>query len=480
MAGYSDGAITQSFATGSVSGGDHTGGLAGYSNGVITQSFATGAVTGSDYTGGLVGYNHSSITQSFATGAVSGGDSTGGLAGYHDGEIDQSFATGGVSGGSSVGGLVGENQYGTIKNSYATGRVDGNSYIGGLVGYNDGLVNNSYAAGYVSGSKDVGGLAGYNYFEAGEVTNSFWDTSVTGQTNGIGYNEGTESNNHGLPTEEMVTLAPFKDAGWDIDASYDTGTIWRIYENRSMPLLRCFLTQLTVTSNDDSKVFDDLVYTGNPGVTFVVGTQPGIFNPNGNQAETDGLYGYGNLHGMVTYTSDGLEPGTYKIMPGGLFSNNQWPGYDINFVSTATLTINPVEQRPIEKKPEPIIYEPMVSVVPSVPSVIVQTTPGIIVMPVTPPSTDVPGLVTVTVPRNVTASGSGFSFMLPEQVVTALTTSGVAEKVSMLDGQALPTWLVYDSASKSFTANGAPEGIPTVKVLVTVGGESWDVEITLQ
>ena len=247
-----------------------------------------------------------------------------------------------------------------------------------------------------------------------------------------------------------------------------------------MPLLRCFLTQLTVTSNDESKVFDDLVYTGNPGVTFVVGPQPGIFDAKGNPAETNGVYGYGNLHGTVIYTSNGVQLGTYNISPSGLYSNNQWPGYDINFVSTATLTIIPAEQRPIEKQADTIIHEFVGSGEPAAPTVIVQTTTGITVTAVTPPSTDVPGLVTVTVPPNVTASGAAFSFILPESVVTALAASGLEEKVTMLNGLALPTWLVYDSASKMFTANGAPSGTGTVKVLVTVEGASWEVEITLQ
>ncbi|MEI6306627.1 MAG: hypothetical protein WCP33_07380, partial [Deltaproteobacteria bacterium] len=83
------------------------------------------------------------------------------------------------------------------------------------------------------------------------------------------------------------------------------------------------------------------------------------------------------------------------------------------------------------------------------------------------------------VPPTVTASGV-FSFVLPEQVVTALTSSGVGETVTLMNGDALPSWLEYDAASKSFNASGAPKGTPTIKVLVTVGGESWDVEITLQ
>ena len=102
-----DGEITNSYATGAVTGiGDDevdvvdVGGLVGYNEGVITNSYATGAVTGTGgdevYVGGLVGYNDGAITNSYATGAVTGiGDDVvgaGGLVGINDqGAITASF-----------------------------------------------------------------------------------------------------------------------------------------------------------------------------------------------------------------------------------------------------------------------------------------------------------------------------------------------------------------------------------------------------
>lgn len=78
-----------SYTTGSVTGtGDPVGGLVGLarSSTTITNSYATGEVTGTDNTGGLVGYAYkSTITNSYATGSVSGTeDSTGGLVGLAD------------------------------------------------------------------------------------------------------------------------------------------------------------------------------------------------------------------------------------------------------------------------------------------------------------------------------------------------------------------------------------------------------------
>ena len=71
-----DGTISNSFATGAVSGGAFAmaGGLVGSNNGAINNSHATGAVSSLDnFAGGLVGFNGftGTINASFATGAIS-------------------------------------------------------------------------------------------------------------------------------------------------------------------------------------------------------------------------------------------------------------------------------------------------------------------------------------------------------------------------------------------------------------------------
>ena len=82
--------------------------------GSITNSYATGSVSGYglDDVGGLVGYNYSSsISNSYATGSVSGNSQVGGLVGYnYSSSIDNSYATSNVSGGSDVGGLIGADE----------------------------------------------------------------------------------------------------------------------------------------------------------------------------------------------------------------------------------------------------------------------------------------------------------------------------------------------------------------------------------
>ena len=163
------------------------------------------SVTGNSEVGGLVGWNYGgTVENSYATGSVNGGQGVGGLVGGSSGTVQNSYATGSVSGsGGYVGGLVGVNYEGTVQNSYATGNVTASEHnVGGLVGYNQrGTVQNSYATGSVNGSNNnVGGLVGYNY--GGTVQNSLAlnprvsGTTDVGRVAGINENNGTLTNNH--------------------------------------------------------------------------------------------------------------------------------------------------------------------------------------------------------------------------------------------------------------------------------------------
>ncbi|PKO57967.1 MAG: hypothetical protein CVU24_18030, partial [Betaproteobacteria bacterium HGW-Betaproteobacteria-18] len=132
---------------------DRMGALVGYNEGAITNSYATGTVSGNGFIGGLVGYNAGSISACYATGAISGNDYAGGLVGFNDtgGSISSSYATGATSGDDFVGGLAGSNE-GSISSSYATGAVSGNGYVGGLAGGTEegGSIRYSYATGLVT------------------------------------------------------------------------------------------------------------------------------------------------------------------------------------------------------------------------------------------------------------------------------------------------------------------------------------------
>ncbi|GBU26418.1 hypothetical protein R83H12_03115 [Fibrobacteria bacterium R8-3-H12] len=127
-------------------------GLFGYTNsskisniGVEIDNSNDG-INANEYVGGLVGYNYwnSTITNSYATGSVTGNTYVGGLAGHTKSTITNSYATGSVTGTDRVGGLVGYQEDGTIFSCYAAGSVTGNTYVRGLVGYTRSYILNSY------------------------------------------------------------------------------------------------------------------------------------------------------------------------------------------------------------------------------------------------------------------------------------------------------------------------------------------------
>ena len=271
LAGDNSGTTSNSYATGSVTGSNYVGGLAGINNGTTSNSHATGSVSGTIYVGGLAGINNGTTNNSYATGNVNGTTEVGGLVGYSWGTTSNSYATGNVNGSSYVGGLVGINR-GTTSNNYATGSVTGSNYVGGLVGTNYGSINNSYATGSATGSASsfgVGGLVGSNYgsvnnsYSTGSVTagaysfavgglvgftntgtalNSFWNTTTSGQT--------TSAGGLGLTTAQMQTQANFTTANAvndNFNPGWDFANVWVMYSGYTNPLLRSFMTPITLT-----------------------------------------------------------------------------------------------------------------------------------------------------------------------------------------------------------------------------------------
>ncbi len=338
VAGANTGTILQSHASGTVTGsGNNTGGFVGINSGAsaaVVDSYATGKVevlTGGSV-GGLAGVNVGTVTRSYATGDVSGVSNVGGLVGINanGAAITTAFATGAVSGSANLGGLVGLNTQAVISTTYATGSVTGGSAVGGLIGNNylgntyGNTVANSYATGAVSGSSAVAGLIGSNYLlpnASGSVTGSFWNTETTGHSNGV---TGTAvAGAIGVDTAGLKTLSTFTDVGWNIDDQGGTSSIWRIYEGQTAPLIRYFMTGLTVTGGAGTKTYDG------SAVSADVGTL--AYNPSG--------YDSSLVLGTAQYTASSANAGSYSgsdLSLDGLYSSQL--GYDISFMS-GSLTV---------------------------------------------------------------------------------------------------------------------------------------------
>jgi hypothetical protein len=332
------GVVANSFSTAQVnapgSTADDVGGLAGaVVAGTLSDSYATGAVHGHENVGGLVGaVDHlSSISRTFASGAVDAtATSTGGLVGRNSGApISNSFATGSVSSDASgnAGGLVGLAELGTlITDSYATGAVAG-GYVGGLVGaLSASQIERSFAsAPSLAGSVNVGGLLG-STLAGSTVADSYYSTGTAGAFAGTG-NSPAQSGVTGLSPEQMLHAANF--AGLDIATGGSGGTAWRQYEGQTLPMLSSFMTAVTVTVGDASKVYDAQA-AGAVGVTLGSTVAPSIWHP---RSTLDGTLVRGSA------SSNAVNVGSYALDADGLYSSQL--GYDFTASGSGVLTITP-------------------------------------------------------------------------------------------------------------------------------------------
>ena len=324
--------------------GENATGLS--SIGTITNAYATGDVTGNgaasdgsggSTVGGLVASNSGAISKSYATGTVSGGGNGGGLVGINNaagistppGSISQSYATGAVTGNSfyGYGGLVGTNE-GTITQSYAIGPVTGTfatSSVGSLIGANYSSISESYATGTVVQGGIIGGLLGYS---TGIVSSSYWDTQTTDQSTSAG---GT-----GLTTAQLKSGLPagFDSAVWAISPSINNGypyllalvpssggtvtlipVTWSVADAfGTYGTLSNFgaLTLSGISSSDSGSVFGTLgLFSGTTAVTLAATTPAGTYSE-----EVTGLSG--SAAGNYSLATSGDTIGTLVIAPKAL------------------------------------------------------------------------------------------------------------------------------------------------------------------
>ncbi|WP_304263594.1 hypothetical protein, partial [Phascolarctobacterium succinatutens] len=260
---------------GNVSGVANVGGIIGINHGVITggrddknnyykyQIYNNGTIQAGSYNatngtitafageniGGLLGNNSGTLTAGYNTGVVDAGQSSnvGGIAGTNSGTLDQVFNSvvtvtktetgatdangrklynytytdgGAISGAGNVGGIVGSNTAkGKLSNAYSTTAVEGNSNVANIVGSNAGQVSNIY---------------GY---------------AANRNTNVTNVNGGTVSKSYIIKADG--TLAENGQDAKKLD-SYDfedKETIWKLYDKRTNPLLKVFLTKVTVADD---------------------------------------------------------------------------------------------------------------------------------------------------------------------------------------------------------------------------------------
>ncbi len=119
-------------------GSHYAGGFCGGNYGYITDSAATGTLTGARFSGGFLGGNEGGVYDCGSTVAVTGRDYTGGFVGTTNGTVMRCYSTGDVTGTiERNGGFLGSGS-GTVKECSSAGIVRSSSsvsYLGGFAGY---------------------------------------------------------------------------------------------------------------------------------------------------------------------------------------------------------------------------------------------------------------------------------------------------------------------------------------------------------
>lgn len=272
---------------------------------------------------GLVGVNYGTIRNIGVENVnIEGFYALGGLVGRNmsGALVESSYSTGSVqtdTGG--LGGLVGDNR-GDVRSSYSSATVVG-SRGGGLVGFNQGTIDTSFSNGAVTAANGSG-LVGSG--STSQVTNSFWDTQLSGKSTSAG--GGT-----GKTTAEMKQVSTF--SGWDF---FNT---WRSVETSNVPVLRS-LTQgaynLTVTANDASIVYGDALPAASSLNSNVTGFQNGD-----TLSSISGSLAYGGTW------LNAVNAGSYSIAPNGLSSTK----YDLIYVNgslTVEIGVMPVPSKSVD------------------------------------------------------------------------------------------------------------------------------------
>ena len=254
---------------GNVSGVANVGGIIGINHGVITgsrddndnyykyQIYNNGTIQAGTYDansgaftadsgeniGGLLGNNSGTLTAGYNTGVVKAEQSSnvGGIAGTNSGKLDQVFNSV-VTVTKTETGATDANGRKLYNYTYTDGgAISGASNVGGIVGSNTagGQLSNAYSTTKVEGNSNVANIVGSN---AGQVSNIF-GYAANGTTN---VNGGTVSKSYII--KEDGTLAENGNEAKKLD-SYefdDKDKIWKLYDKRTNPLLKVFLTKVTV------------------------------------------------------------------------------------------------------------------------------------------------------------------------------------------------------------------------------------------
>ena len=97
---------------------------------------------------------------------------------------------------------------------------------------------------------------------------------------------------------------------------------------------------------------------------------------------------------------------------------------------------------------------------------------------VTPPNELSTGIVAVTIPQSTAVAGTGFSFGLPEEISSLVSSSQSEFTINLESGAPLPSWISYNQESGKFVSSAVPDGAFPLKVIMNVDGKKIAVVIS--
>ena len=377
LVGQNGGRVADTYSTGAVSGNSSVGGLVGTNNagGTITNSYSTGKVSGMSEVGGLVGTNSGTVTGSFWDMETSGRTVSAAGIGKTTAEM-KNLATFAAAGWDiDDAGQTGKAwriydgcTYPLLRNFMTPATVIlSDASRTKVYDGTTGIKNGSYtwtnvpddfdeskvygSASYTADGKNVGtysvtidglysGQQGYDIKGDGTSTLTITPRDVTVRYTGKDkvYDGTTAAAVTGSSSDiiagDTVTFsqtADFddKNAGTgksihiaDISLDGTDGGNYRLRNSTATASADITPAPLTVTANDDRKLYDGAAYSGGNGVTYA-----GFANGE-DSSVLGGLLAYGGS------SQGAVQAGTYGIDPSGLTSNN----YDLRFVN-GTLTV---------------------------------------------------------------------------------------------------------------------------------------------
>ncbi len=288
------------------------------SDGAVIEnvSLKDASVSGNENVGGIVGSaDTGSIIRNVSfSGAVHGlgnhvrDNSYGGIAGTISGgsRIENAYNEGTIEGHKAVGGIVGYAPFSvTVQNVRNAGKVIGNEMLGGIAGVVEeySSLRNAVQTGTVeqrAGQTDshVGSVVGF--LKDATLSHAVWkegsvkDGSGTLIRKGIGREQGNttvrEVKEHSL--DDMKKAATYAEWGSDVATEGGKRTPWRIYDGKTMPLLKAFLKTKHLANRE--QVYDGTAPTIAgiaPGITWTAGKDAGTYHAYSEQYDiTGGAY----------------------------------------------------------------------------------------------------------------------------------------------------------------------------------------------